>query len=56
MILDIPEDKLSYEHKRRCMERAPNQRQCLHSVGQVVSMLCGMGKLLSLSESQIPYL
>ena len=53
VMLDTLEDKLSYEHKGKCMERAPNCGQHLHSVGQVVSTLCGMGKLLSLSESQL---
>lgn len=53
---DKHENKVSYESKRKCMEKAPNQRQNLDSVGQVVSVLCNMGKLLSLSEPQVPHL
>lgn len=53
---DTHENKMSYEGKRKCMEKAPNQRQNLDSVGQVVSALCNMGKLFSLSEPQVPHL
>lgn len=53
---DTHENKMSYEGKRKCMEKAPNQRQNLDSVGQVVSTLCNMGKLFSLSEPQVPHL
>lgn len=38
------------------MEKAPNQRQNLDSVGQVVSALCNIEKLFSLSEPQVSHL